>query len=343
MSLVIHQKFHRIKESIDFALWVCSDLKHPSIKNETPQLIQVKEIHQKITNELHFNDEEKRFFIKYPSGFNVCLAQLLIFSFLPINEIETSTAKETLLSKFKEIDLNQFPEFSLSPFGFEFQDKHQPLIESIKQLEISESQKLELIYCFYNYPKAIDELFTILEKIETVINPYLTQLETQQYFPMLNESLPLCEKLLAKYGVKNQLEAMDNVQLYPSLCWYMMLSITSLNQFPNFYMFFSGYAFSLEDFLNRTYDINEEHVRDFLKLISDPSKLEILKHIKQTPRYGQELANLLNLKTSTISYHMEALLNAHLVSIERKNNRYYYSLEKEEIATLLNYLHDLLC
>ncbi|MFR1852473.1 MAG: ArsR/SmtB family transcription factor [Beduini sp.] len=48
--------------------------------------------------------------------------------------------------------------------------------------------------------------------------------------------------------------------------------------------------------------------------------------IKDKAAYGQEIANHLNLKTSTISYHMEALINVGLIIVEKQNNRIYYRL-----------------
>ena len=343
MSLIIHQQFHRIKEYIEFAFWLCNDLKYPSIKDENPRFLQAKEIHQRIVNQLSFNEDEQRFFTKCLSGYNTCLAHLLVFSFLPMPEIESLNCKQLLINKFQSFDLSQFPEFILTPFGLELQENHQPFVELIRQLEIDESQKLEFFYSFYNYPKAIEELFTILEKIDNIASPYLDQLEKDLPSYSSIEASNICGKLLVKYGIKNRLEESDQLHLYPCLCWYSSLSITSLNQFPDLHIFCIGYAYSLEDYLKHNFNVNQKQVQEFLKLIADPSKLEILKLIKQTPRYGQELANLLNLKTSTISYHMEALLNARIINIERKNNRYYYSLEKDEISALLDTLHQLLC
>ena len=57
--------------------------------------------------------------------------------------------------------------------------------------------------------------------------------------------------------------------------------------------------------------------------------------IKDKAAYGQEIANHLNLKTSTISYHMEALINVGLIIVEKQNNRIYYRLNDKNMKEFM--------
>mgnify|MGYP002579129208 CR=1 FL=1 len=81
--------------------------------------------------------------------------------------------------------------------------------------------------------------------------------------------------------------------------------------------------------------LTQEQLCSQLKLLSDKSKFEILRLIKDTPAYGQELAAKLGLTTATISHHMSALLNCGLVRMERQANRLYYRLDKGQLDALL--------
>ncbi len=73
-----------------------------------------------------------------------------------------------------------------------------------------------------------------------------------------------------------------------------------------------------------------------LKLLSDPSKFDILCTIKERSYYGSELAKKFNLSTPTISHHMRTLENAGFIKIEKKDNKTYYSLDHERLGLFLN-------
>ena len=77
-----------------------------------------------------------------------------------------------------------------------------------------------------------------------------------------------------------------------------------------------------------------------LKCLSDKSKYEILKMLNNEPMYGQQIAQKLNLTTATISYHMNALSLNKLVTINKKDNKAYYNINKEELNKICALLKD---
>lgn len=75
-----------------------------------------------------------------------------------------------------------------------------------------------------------------------------------------------------------------------------------------------------------------------LKAIADRSKLELL-HLLSTQRmYGSQLAEKMQLSGATISYHMNQLVLAKLVVIQKVENRIYYEANGEQIQFLLAHL-----
>ncbi|MGX8851425.1 ArsR/SmtB family transcription factor [Amedibacillus sp. YH-ame10] len=82
-------------------------------------------------------------------------------------------------------------------------------------------------------------------------------------------------------------------------------------------------------------NIRDEDICSTLKLISDKSKFDILRFIAQDKAYGAQIAQELKLSTPTISYHMQALLCAQLVTYEKSNNKLYYDLNKDYLRTFL--------
>lgn len=83
-----------------------------------------------------------------------------------------------------------------------------------------------------------------------------------------------------------------------------------------------------------------EAMLDALKVLSDKSKFKILSFLKDKRSYGAEIAKQLNLSTPTISYPMQALLNAGFVGFEKENNRLYYHVDKEYLAIFFHQVID---
>jgi DNA-binding transcriptional ArsR family regulator len=83
-------------------------------------------------------------------------------------------------------------------------------------------------------------------------------------------------------------------------------------------------------------------VQKFVKLLSDKKRFEMIELLGSKPHYVYELAAELELTPPTVSYHLNSLLDLNLVSIERANNRTYYTLNKKIVSELLENTAELL-
>lgn len=90
-----------------------------------------------------------------------------------------------------------------------------------------------------------------------------------------------------------------------------------------------------KDLITNDKKINTEDVVEAGKLLSDKSKVDIMKYISKRPSYGKELANELGLSTATISYHVNALLRVGFVKADISSNKVYYSLDMDRISSYL--------
>lgn len=81
-----------------------------------------------------------------------------------------------------------------------------------------------------------------------------------------------------------------------------------------------------------------------LKILSDETRLEILRLLILQPTYGKLLSDRLHLTTATISHHLDVLSSAHLITESREKNTKYFSANEKEIdrliAELNNYLYN---
>ena len=80
----------------------------------------------------------------------------------------------------------------------------------------------------------------------------------------------------------------------------------------------------------------KEMLPQILKLLGDKSKFEILCLLKSHGRYNLEIADELHLTPATASHHMSMLLGNHMVTVEKKDGRVYYQLNREALQEIIN-------
>lgn len=78
-----------------------------------------------------------------------------------------------------------------------------------------------------------------------------------------------------------------------------------------------------------------DRVSGMLKIVSDRTRLEILRELSSGPAYGKTLAEKLGLTGSTISHHMDQLKELGLVTEERNKNIKYFTVNKREVEAAL--------
>lgn len=79
-----------------------------------------------------------------------------------------------------------------------------------------------------------------------------------------------------------------------------------------------------------------------LKALSDGSRLEILRSIRQKPKYNLEIAEQLGLTAATMSHHMSVLLTCGFVGVNKQDSRVYYHLEEDAVRQFIGSLEQLL-
>lgn len=74
-----------------------------------------------------------------------------------------------------------------------------------------------------------------------------------------------------------------------------------------------------------------DRISNVLKVVSDRTRLEILRELSFGPGYGKTLAEKLGLTGSTISHHLDQLKEAGLITEERIKNIKYFTVNKKEV------------
>lgn len=79
-----------------------------------------------------------------------------------------------------------------------------------------------------------------------------------------------------------------------------------------------------------------------LKILSDKTRLEILRLLILQPCSGKILSSRLRLTTATISHHIDLLRSINLIDETRDKNTKYYSVNASEVDRLIKKLHNFL-
>lgn len=98
------------------------------------------------------------------------------------------------------------------------------------------------------------------------------------------------------------------------------------------------------DVMQRTEPNKEksERISGVLNVITDKKRLEILRHLISQPSYNKVLAAMLNLKTSTITHHIDLLKSINLVKEQKVKNVKYFRADVEQVDKMLADLRDYL-
>lgn len=175
----------------------------------------------------------------------------------------------------------------------------------------------------------------------------------KQLLEIVNSNIPACEKAIAEAGkplerllkhnadcenphfLKLAETCSSHAVIYYSLAMPLIQLITYTHCYQGLYT----------EYLNTLHspaDSARERIIRQMKSLSDKSKLDIMHHLKSSSLYNLELAEKLGLSPSTMSHHMSYLLVCGFVTVEKKNGKVYYCLEREAVKQFLNDLEKIL-
>ena len=75
---------------------------------------------------------------------------------------------------------------------------------------------------------------------------------------------------------------------------------------------------------------------EFLKVLGDPTRLDIVDLLQNSEKSALEIKIALDRSQSTISKHLNMLVENGLIGFEKKNSTKYYKIESSEIIDLIN-------
>ena len=243
---------------------------------------------------------------------NMCLAKLMIYSFLDIRIADFQEALD--------------------------RTRTAALGDQLEQIPIEEQYRWKIYKILCRFPEAFQELSEHLYPVALRMEAAM-----ESFLPLAQESYDHWEQYFQSHSFPDLLEQLTNQEVEADgLDTYINLSMLAANDMIYTYGTLEGKDFRQvyigvlinESFRVDRVQMTDEAICNLLKVISDRSKFEILRRISRSSSYCQELAREMNLTTATISRHMGLLLDAGLVRARRGENRIYYDLNRDAVTNL---------
>lgn len=315
---------------------------HALIEEMLDKLSQVEEGMKKY---IDISNERLEFYFKIFAGEDICRANILCqgTSYIKRQDSIKETRKQ-LVNYLNRIACDDSLELVLTKN--EFQARHyeddttHSLFDRMERLECGDANKWELLYLFNHAEEFVDELFELIKPISARLKKFKGTLE-----PLMEECADYWENFFQTetiqvlisnfYGVEENSYEEMTTYIRPKLmkCDYVLF-LGNDETMGDYHVMEIGITFD-RDFKAEKYRPTKEQICNGLKLLSDQSKFEILKQINGKKAYGQELAAMLNLSTATISHHMNALMEFGFITIEKREKKIFYTMNKGAIQDFL--------
>lgn len=199
----------------------------------------------------------------------------------------------------------------------------------ISSLEgVDENHKKNILDLYDSPAETRMRLKYIIEKFIDIYSEFEDELlersnkEKIRYEKLLNNNLEKFMRVNHLDKIKSIIGEDDDIDIYVSYCNKVGVKF---NKVENKLKVIIGYKnIEFDEFKSL-----EKNLEKFLKLISDKTRQKIISLIADKPWYNQAMAKELDITPATVNYHIQSFLVIDLVSIDERDNKVYYSLNKD--------------
>jgi DNA-binding transcriptional ArsR family regulator len=309
------------------------------------QLDKLSYIQEDIEKHTDMNNPNLKFYFTQFISENICIAKILYqcmrHSIFSGNKNEMKSYIKQSMDSLKNDNTLEltFDDIDLKTTVYEDNQKVS-FTDRINNLECEPAQKWQLLELIENSSVHLDILYEILEQTIAALKKHeetLVELKeaATQYWEEYFQQHNFYKLMNSFYNIKED--------SYPSKPTFIRTQIMACNRvifygndenIGDYHILNVGILFDC-NFKATKRQLTHQELSNGLKLLSDPSKFEILRFIRNNKAYGQEIAAELKLTTATISHHMNTLMKMGLINIEKSDNKVYYQMNKEAVNYLL--------
>lgn len=185
--------------------------------------------------------------------------------------------------------------------------------------------KKNFIYLIKKYEKKYNDF---IKEFKNEMETYSNYLERKIMEKGTDIEVPIMQMVDPK--------VVDTLYIIPTYFNAYTVSQTIIKSKRSSYIIIGKYVDKIFEASSRESSL-EKYVSIF-KNLGDLNRYKFIKILSEGEKYGQEIADELNITSATVNYHANTLLISNLLSMERYENKTYYTLRKDTIRELIGFL-----
>lgn len=199
----------------------------------------------------------------------------------------------------------------------------------IASLPYGDKLSMELLRSFSNKKSIYDRLYPLLEKICQILenNFYKIQDEFMEHFEKIKkDGYKKISEVIDQVGLASFLSKRDEpFNIYGLILAPNMTMIHFISEdYDDAFIKFGIY--SNKDFVEKKNKL--KHLSQYLKILGDPTRIDILDLLKERNYYAKELSDKLYITPATLSYHISQLHVCGFIGAYIEGRKTYYYLRK---------------
>ncbi len=214
------------------------------------------------------------------------------------------------------------------------------MIDYISNSPFTDKETMTLLRAYQNTDDLYQRLMPLLDKLSKIIEDkvhLLDDLIGESFDKLVDTNYKIAYDFAKQVGLDEMINKGD-----------LEIAISILLFAPHTQMFryvdFNGYtkAVKLGVLVDKYENSEESHkllsISQYLTVISDQTRIQILDYLKESDYYAKELSDKLYITPATLSYHLNKLLLCGFVGIRKEGRKYYYYLRKNGFEYLIDNL-----
>ena len=304
---------------------------------------KLSKLYQKVKEETRLSKDKVEYYFKERTGFMTTYGALALI----YERANYENSLEKLTTNLKHATIEQrvkiYADTIWSEGAGQLSDSalvtFEDLIDFLEKSPMSSEERWEVVKIFNNQEKYFNEALRMIEVVISIFKKYQAEIDEMEesfsdtwknYF----EEDKFIQLIQTQLSVKWDISK-DGYVIVPTIFLFLTLMISLKDRLQNRDVIRVGILFDHKINFGKQ-GIDSERINKFGKVISDKSKVEILKFINKKPAYGKEIAEALKLSTPTISHHVNALLELGLVKTSVEANKIFYSMNREVVENILD-------
>lgn len=211
----------------------------------------------------------------------------------------------------------------------------------IPTLPYEDKLSMELLRSYSNKKSIYDRLFPLLEKICYILEDNFPKIQDKfmEHFEKIKKDD--CKKI---YEIINQVGLTDflmkreqPLNIYGLLLAPNMIIIQIISEdYDDAFIKFGIY--SNKEFVEKENKL--KHLSQYLKILGDPTRIDILDLLKEKNYYAKELSDKLYITPATLSYHISQLHVYGFIGAYIEGRKTYYYLRKPGFEKVIEELNE---